>query len=311
MKNFTILANLATVCLCASACQSTIENPEAPTTRPHAKVQLVCGMAVTQTANHREMRAQLTANGKAMTDLYIFDYDKQSGRLLQVLHQTSIAPDFAEPELTLDYGEHVLKVIASRSEVSVLQTENHTPYPIADNKLTPMTDGNCPTLWTSNKTSDSFGAVREVSVGIGTAQRVDLTLDRLVAKLVVKSTDTLPIDCSTIEVTLNEYRDFTWQTFDVTEAVKNQRTTDVSTLAGKTGTTISYFLLAPKRSYTTDVTFRVNRQNGNPYATFTVPDVPLERNKITTITGSLYNHAQGISVSLNDQWQETGNDIVI
>ena len=311
MKNFTILANLATTCLCAAACQSAIENPEGPTTRPHAKVRLVCGVNVTQTASHRETRAQLTANGKAMTDLYIFDYEKQSGRLLQVLHQASNASDFAEPELTLDYGEHVLKVVASRSEASVLQTGDHTPYPVTDNVLTSISGGDTPAFWTSNKTSDSFGAVCEVNVGIGAAQRVDLTLDRLVAKLVVKSTDTFPVDCSTIEVSLNEYRDFAWQTFDVIEAVKSQRTTDVSTLTGKAGTTISYFLLAPKRSYTTDVTFKVNRKGGTPYATFTVPNVPLERNKITTITGSLYNHAQGVSVSLNDQWQEIGNDIAI
>ena len=57
-------------------------------------------------------RAALTAEGKVLTDLYIFDYDKETGTLLQVLHQTSDAEDFAEPDLTLDYGEHTLKVIA-------------------------------------------------------------------------------------------------------------------------------------------------------------------------------------------------------
>nr|DAW39871.1 MAG TPA: hypothetical protein [Caudoviricetes sp.] len=60
-------------------------------------------------------RAALTAEGKALTDLFIFDYDKETGTLLQVLHQTSTAEDFAEPDLTLDYGEHTLKVIATRS----------------------------------------------------------------------------------------------------------------------------------------------------------------------------------------------------
>lgn len=39
-------------------------------------------------------RAALTAEGKALTDLFIFDYDKETGTLLQVLHQTSAAEDF-------------------------------------------------------------------------------------------------------------------------------------------------------------------------------------------------------------------------
>lgn len=47
-------------------------------------------------------RAALTAEGKALTDLFIFDYAKETGTLLQVLHQTSDAEDFAEPDLTLD-----------------------------------------------------------------------------------------------------------------------------------------------------------------------------------------------------------------
>ena len=90
----TILATVMT-----TACNNEEAIQAHPTEKAHVK--LVCGMQV-------ETRAALTANGKALTDLYILDYDKATGKLLQVLHQTSTAPDFAEPDLTLDYGEHVL-----------------------------------------------------------------------------------------------------------------------------------------------------------------------------------------------------------
>ena len=39
-------------------------------------------------------RAALQADGKSMTDIYIFDYDQTSGKLLQVFHQTGSAEDF-------------------------------------------------------------------------------------------------------------------------------------------------------------------------------------------------------------------------
>ena len=107
--NLKMMAAVVAVGMAIVSCGNDNENfveNEQPTGK--ARVKVVCGMGV-------ETRAALSANGKALTDLYILDYDKVSGKLLQVLHQTSTAADFAEPDLTLDYGEHVLKVVATRS----------------------------------------------------------------------------------------------------------------------------------------------------------------------------------------------------
>lgn len=257
-------------------------------------------------------RASLVANGKQLTDLYILDYNKATGKLLQVLHQTSTAADFAEPELTLDYGEHTLKVIATRSTSSALLDAASAPWAIADNLLTPVSSVTEPVVWTSDKTSDSFGGVKDLTVAVGQNEVAVITLERLVAKMVVNSTDVFPDDCSTIDVTFNEYRTINWQTLDVMDHVKNQRSSDVSSLAGTIGTTLAYFVLCPKDGYTADITFTMNRKNSTtPYATITVPNVRLERNKVTTITGSYYNHSASLSLSLKDEWQQEGNDINI
>ena len=257
-------------------------------------------------------RASLVANGKQLTDLYILDYNKTTGKLLQVLHQTSTAADFAEPKLTLDYGEHTLKVIATRSTSSALLDAASVPWGIADNLLTPVSSVTEPVVWTSDKTSDSFGGVKDLTVAVGQNEVAVITLERLVAKMVVNSTDVFPDDCSTIDVTFNEYRTINWQTLDVMDHVKNQRSSDVSSLAGTTGTTLAYFVLCPKDGYTADITFTMNRKNSTtPYATSTVPNVRLERNKITTITGSYYNHSASLSLFLKDEWQQEGNDINI
>ncbi len=277
-----------------------------------AQVRLVCNVPTVTTAARAgaATRAALTANGKAMTDLYILDYDKTTGALLQVLHQTSEAADFAEPNLTLDYGEHVLKVLATRSTVPTLLDASDSTFNVDPNVLTRVS-AFMPVALTAEKTSDTFGAQKEVTIGIGAANTIAITLDRLVARMVVKSTDTFPTDCSTWDLTWQEYKTLSWQSLDVTAVVNNHRSTDVSSLASTNGTTITYYVLAPKEGYTTDVTFTINRKAGTPYSTITVPNVTFERNKTTTITGSFYNHNQGFSISLNDAWEENGYDINI
>lgn len=307
MKSKLMMAAIAAVGMTIVSCSSDNENMVDNAQPGKAHVRLVCGMGVSVSPM---TRAALSANGKTLTDLYILDYDKATGKLLQVLHQTSTASDFAEPDLTLDYGEHVLKVVATRSQEPTLWDAQKMTWTVEPNILTPVT-ATQPVMLTSTKTSDTFGAEKEVSVGIGTAATVSINLDRLVAKLVVNSTDVFPDDCTTITLELQEHRTLSWATMDVIDAVDNQRVSDVTSLQGTTGTVLSYFVLAPKDGYQTDITLTTNRTDGNPYSIITVPGVTLERNKVTTISGPIYGHNQGFQVSVNDAWSETTNDIVI
>lgn len=316
--NLFAIALLVATGMTAASCSSDNEDSvmEPVTNQPTARkahLRLVCGMGVSvsqQKALRKapQTRAALTANGRELTDLYIMDYDRKSGRLLQVLHQTSMAADFAEPDLTLDYGEHTLKVVATRSSSPTLLDANGTAWTATANVLTPVS-ASVPVAITAEKTSDTFGKQVDVAVGVGEAQTVSITLDRLVAKLVINSTDDFPADCSTIRLDMDEYKTFSLADFSVIDCVKNQRVTDVSALARTKGTVINYFFLVPDGGYSTDITFTTNSTKGTPYSTITVPGVPLERNKVTTITGSLYNHEQGFSVSLNDEWEAMANDI--
>lgn len=315
MKTSLMMAAIAAVGMTIVSCSSDNENLVEDAKPGKAHVRLVCGMGVSVSPMGAPMRAPMTraalsANGKQLTDLYILDYDKATGKLLQVLHQTSTAADFAEPDLTLDYGEHVLKVVATRSQEPTLWDAQKISWQVEPNILTPIT-ATQPVMLTSTKTSDTFGAEKEVSVGIGKATTVSIALGRLVAKLVVNSTDAFPDDATTIALDLQEHRTLSWATMDVIEAVKNQRVSDVTSLRGTTGTVLSYFVLAPKDGYTTDVTLTTNRTEGTPYSTITVPSVPLERNKVTTVTGSIYGHEQGFQVSVNDIWNSEGHDINI
>ena len=204
----------------------------------------------------------------------------------------------------------MLKVVATRSQEPTLWDAGNNTWQVNPNILTPITSTH-PVMLTSSKTSDTFGAEKEVSVGIGTATTVSIALDRLVAKLVLNSTDVFPDDCTTITIDLQEYSTLLWTTMDVTEAANSQRVADVSSLRGTTGTVLNYFVLAPKDGYQTDITLTTNRAEGNPYSTITVPSVKLERNKVTTISGPIYRHGQGFQVTVNDTWGNEGHDINI
>lgn len=255
-------------------------------------------------------RAALTAEGKALTDLYIFDYDKETGTLLQVLHQTSDTEDFAEPDLTLDYGEHTLKVIATRSVSPTLLDAEGADWAVSDNVLTAV-GSTQPAVLTSTKTSDTFGAVQDITVGVG-KQSASIALDRIVAQLVVAPTDVYPDDAGDITTSLDEYKSFSWSTFDVTESVKNKRVYDASVNAGKQNRSIAYYVLVPAQGYTSDISFVVGRNGSEkPYAEILVPGVKLERNKITTISGGFYHHQKGVSVTVEDAWSNEGNDYEI
>lgn len=311
MRTDLMMAAIAAVGMTIVSCGSDNENLVEDVKPGKAHVKVVCGMDVSTGGIMRApmSRAALSANGKELTDLYILDYDKTSGKLLQVLHQTSTVADFAEPDLTLDYGEHVLKV-ATRSQEPTLWDAGNITWQVESNVLTPVT-ATQPVVLTASKTSDTFGAEKEVSVGIGKATTVSIALDRLVAKLVVNSTDVFPDDCTTITLDMQEYKSLSWATMDVMEAVGNQRVADVSQLRGTTGTSLAYYFLTPKAGYQTNITLRTNRTEGAPYSAITMENVPLERNKVTTITGPLYKHGQSFQMTVNDEWNSEGNDINI
>ena len=266
-------------------------------------------VSVSQSARpltHPITRAELAANGKAMTDLYIFDYDKKTKKLLQVLHQSADAEDFAEPTMSFDYGDHTLKVIATRSETPTLLSADGSLWSLADNTAFAMTaDAAAPAVLTSSKTSDSFGAVQDVSIGVGQNQSINIQLERIIAKLSIKNTGKFPEDCSTLRFQIDEYQQWDWQTFTAIGKVSNQRILDVTKCAGKTSAPFFYYFLVPEEGYTTDITFTADRKGSSePYASFTLSGITLQRNHVTMISGSFYNRQPTFSLTMNDAWGE-------
>lgn len=304
-----LLAAGTSVTSCSNEDTATAETTDQEASQ-RAHVRLLCNVPTVVPPRQAQAvtRAAMTANGKSITDLYILDYDKATGALLQVLHQTSEAADFAEPDITLDYGEHILRMIATRSDAPQLTTADGTAWSITANAMTAIT-GEAPTLLTTDKTSDTFAAEVDVTVKTGEAQSVSVTLERNVARIILNSTDDFPTDCAAINLTMDEYKAIRLADLYVIDPLKNHRITDVSALAGQQGTTITYYVLCPTNGYSTDITITPTRTTGDAYQSITLTGVPLERNKTTTITGSIYGHQQGMKIGVNDEWNSEGHEI--
>ncbi len=141
-KNLLFAALLVAAGVSVTSCGNDRELEEQTTGQTTAKgkahVRLVCGMDVGMDqqpmARHAPMRATLKANDRELADLYIMDYDK-----------------------------------ATRSASPTLLDAASAPWNVAANVLTPI-DASQPVMLTADKTSDTLGAQKDVSVGVGQSQ---------------------------------------------------------------------------------------------------------------------------------------------
>lgn len=229
-------------------------------------------------------RGYLAADGKDMTDLWLFDY--VDGQLVQQLHQgDNTAENFGKPQMTLSYGSHHIYFVASRGAEPSLNTTNAT------------------ITWSSVR--DTFWKDYEVNVVSTSNGNRAVTLDRVVTKLVLSFTDAISTNAKTIEFTPTTwYYGLNYQTGEPTTATASQ--TNVMALpdgyAGRTDVSLSYFSFSPSSEWSTDVTVQSKDQNGNVIGQGVLSDVPLKRNRQTEYSGPLFSAGGEMALTLNDDW---------
>ena len=147
-------------------------------------------------------RGYLSADGKDMTDLWLFDY--VDGQLVQQLHQgDNTAENFGKPQMTLSYGSHHVYFVASRGAEPALNTTNAT------------------ITWSSVR--DTFWKDYEVSVVSTSNGNRAVTLDRVVTKLMLTFTDAISSDAFSINFTPDTwYYGMDYTTGEPTEATTSQ-----------------------------------------------------------------------------------------
>ncbi len=236
-------------------------------------------------------RGAITADGKAMTDLWVIDY--MDGTLQGTpVHQTSDQEDFAQPALTLAFGEHTLYFVASRGIDPTLSTEDHT------------------IVW--DKTSDTFYKAVTLTVSRGTSTAQTVTMTRVAAKLKVSVTDQVPAAADKLILTPSTwYYGLDYLTGNAVSSSDKDRPVTIPDSYKESDKRVSMdiFGLTPAEEFTTDVSVRCEASDGTVISSASIEGATIRRNCVTTYTGELFSTSayRGFSLTVGDaEWGEDG-----
>ena len=254
--------------------------------------------------NVTQTRAALTADSRALTDLYVLDYDKQTGTLLQVLHQQSTDPKFAEPSLTLAYGQHTIRFVATRSTGSMLTTADGTEFVTTPGTVQAI-GASVPTLYTASKISDTFAAEVDVTAGAGSAGSATVTLNRAASRLSIQVKDVVPTGAKWVSIDIaTAYPTLPLTTLVPTTTAAQHTDIDVSSVVGKKDQTLAVFMLAPTTAWTSDVTITTKRTDNSEISSFTLEGVSFLRNRTTIVSGEIFQRSSPLTLNVNDAWED-------
>ena len=157
--------------------------------------------------------------------------------------------------------------------------------------------------YTSEHVRETFAATQEVNVSSNTPLDLTAVLNRIVARVTITSTDNRTADVANIRATFSAGG----KSFSPTTGLATVNTGFSNTVVGTgtDGTTSeanNYIFLATDEQ-TVDVTIETLDADGAVLFSKTVNDVPLKRNRITSLTGAMFSaDATAGSFTLNSDW---------
>jgi len=211
--------------------------------------------------------------------------------LLQLKDDNTTYTTYGEFTTTLPLGSYTMVVIGrAHYEGDVLE-------------LTSPTSAS----YTSDRVRETFATTQTVNI-TGNAVNLSATLDRVVSKVVVHSTDNRTTNVSNIRVTFSAGG----KSFSPTTGLATVNTGFSNTTQGNTieePVIINNYVFLATDQQTMNITVETLDSEGNTLFSETVNEVPLQRNKQTTLTGKMFSAdvAAG-SFKLNTEWID-GNSV--
>lgn len=228
-------------------------------------------------------RASLSADGREMTDLWVFDY--MGDECVQSVHQDSGDDDFGEPSLSLVYGVHHIYFVASRGVDPDLNEDDHI------------------IVWSNVR--DTFWQDYDVTISRTSDTEHDVTLDRVVSKLKVTVNDRIPEGCTKLIIEPAKWYyglDYT----DGSMAWESNDEISVSIPSNYIGTTgnlsASFFTMSSDDEWTTNLTVTAVNANDVILGTASISNAPFVENRATAYSGNLFSNTNAFTISLNDTW---------
>ena len=285
------------ICLFAVSCSSEIDDQVLNNDEMAPVKVSVTGFDVTQgeIVEAREMTraAEAVENYDGVKALTLAFYKSDGTEQYQVtqLRNDMSGKTFGEFNLALPMGNYTMVVVGrgnSEGDVFTLTSPTLAEY-------------------TSDRVRETFVATEDVSVTTNTPLELSATLNRVVAKIQINSTDKKTADVSKTRVTFAAGG----KGVNPTTGLATTNTGVINTLSGsgavgETTSAVSYLFLATDEQ-TMDITIETLDKDGKVLFTKVVNDVPLKRNRITTLTGKVYEGDASTSFLINKDWDSEDN----
>ena len=221
---------------------------------------------------------------KAMTLAF---YSADGSEVSKITQEKGSAENFGDFSLTLPLGSYTMVVIGR----DVLEGDVFS--------LTSATVAG----YTSERVRETFCAKQSVAITSSAAVNLDVTLSRIVAQLTIQSTDGRPEGASKIRTTYSGGGKMFSPSTGL--AIEDAGFSVVNTPKSAVGAAIGVknFAFLASDEQVMDITLEVLDADDNVLITKEVKDVPLARNKKTTLSGALFTPtAVAIGVSVEEDW---------
>ena len=224
---------------------------------------------------------------KAVTPAFYTSDGTETYKTTQLREDATTYTTFGEFDLSLPMGSYTMVVLG---------------YALYDDDALTLTS---PTQaeYTSGCPRETFAATQAVNIASTDAVNLSATLDRIVTKLQVVSTDGRTANANKVRMTFSAGgKAFSPTTGLATVNTGSVSTVGISAAAGNSSNSIGYLFLATDEQ-TMTVTIDVLDTVGNSISHKVVNNVPFKRNRCTKLTGSLYTAGSvDGSFSVNTAW---------
>lgn len=213
-------------------------------------------------------------------------YDYKDGALENSVTQSKEDTGFGTMSIDMSYGTHSLVFVAHNTDECTFNATS--------------------SLLSFSKVTDTFAATSEVEISMNSPESIEVTLERQVAKIRLVIKDAIPENAAKIGVNVQEYSDeldpFTG--YGATGYSYTREWTYSEVHIGTTETSYGLYTFVPADNYTSDVTITISDSNGTAIAKETLHNVPLKKNRTTSITGYMFMTTTGVQFSVTSEWDE-------
>ena len=226
-------------------------------------------------------------NGVKAVTLAFYSGSTEVLKTTQFRDDASTYNAFGEFECSLPMGSYTMVVIArgqGEGDVFTLTSPTEAAY-------------------TGDHSRETFACTQTVNIISTAGVDISATLNRIVAKLQVFSTDGRTANATNVRMTFAAGgKAFNPTTGLATSNTGFANTVPISAAVGSTSNSVSYLFLTTDEQ-NVDVTIETLDGEGNTLFTKTIENVPFKRNRVTKLTGAMYtNESIDGGFQLNSDW---------